>query len=345
MLHLPRQPLETVHDLRVALGGAIAVELSTIPPYLTALFSIKPGGNAVPGAIVRSVVIEEMLHLGLACNMLNAVCGRPDLPAALLRYPSPMPMGIGDKPGHEFVVSLARLSKHSIKTFMTIEEPEHAIGFRDASRRAEATGHHTIGEFYAAVGELMRSLGEGIFTGVKQRQVTGWIGVHYLHPIHHLEGALKAIELIIDQGEGTTKSPAADPEELAHFYRFEQIQRHKTLNPDPAEPRGYEWGGPAIPLDDDGVWPMIDNPPLVPLPDGSPVARASDQFDATFTALMNDLQRTFDGEPHILGSALAQMHALRLEAQRLMPMEVPGKEGTAGPRFFYLDEVPGPREG
>jgi hypothetical protein len=277
--------------------------------------------------------------------MLNAVCGRPQLPAALLRYPSPMPLGIGDEPGKEFCVSLARLSQDSIKTFMTIEEPEQPIKFRDRSRRAEAPGYHTIGEFYAAVGELAQSLGEDVFSGDGRRQVTGWIGVHHLHSIHDLEGALKAIKLIVDQGEGTTKSPAADPEELAHYYRFEQIQLHRTLNPDPSEPKGYAWGGPVIPLDDDGVWPMIDNPPLVPLPDGSPVARASDQFDATFTALMNDLQRTFDGAPHILGSTLAQMHALRLEAQRLMPMEVPGRDGTAGPRFLYVDEVPGLREG
>ena len=75
MLFLPRQPLDTVADLRTALGNAIKLELGTIPPYLTALFSIKPGANAAAGAIVRSVVIEEMLHLSLACNMLNAVGG------------------------------------------------------------------------------------------------------------------------------------------------------------------------------------------------------------------------------------------------------------------------------
>jgi hypothetical protein len=337
MLFLPRQRLETVEDLRTALGNAIALELGTIPPYLTALFSIKPGANAAAGAIVRSVVIEEMLHLSLACNMLNAVRGEPRLPAAVLRYPSPLPMGIGDEPGKQFVVPLARLSQDSIGMFMTIEEPEHPLDFPDRSLLADAvTEYHTIGEFYAAVGELMARLGEGVFTGAEERQVSGWIGIHYLHPVRHLEDALKAIELIVDQGEGTKMSPAADPEELAHFYRFEQIQRHETLNPDPSEPEGYAWGAPVVPLDDDGVWPMLDNPPLVPLPDGSPVARMSDQFDATFSALIDDLQRTFDGAPSVLGSALAQMHALRLEAQELMPMEVPGRDGTAGPRFLYV---------
>jgi hypothetical protein len=336
MLYVPRQPLETVDDLRTALGNAIAVELSTIPPYLTALFSVKPGKNAEAAAIVRSVVIEEMLHMSLACNMLNAVAGRPDIPGAVIRYPGPLPMGIGSQPGEPFVVPLARLSLQSIDTFMTIEEPETALEFPDTLQSAApVTEYHTIGEFYTAVGTLMGDLGESVFTGVEERQVTGWIGTHYLHPICHLDDALKAIELIIDQGEGTSKSPAADPEELAHYYRFEQIQRHETLNPDPSVPQGFAWGKPVIPLADDGVWPMIDNPPDVPLPEGSPVALRSDQFDATFSALIDDLQRTFDGAPQVLGSAVAQMHALRLEAQDLMPLEVPGSEGTAGPRFLY----------
>jgi Ferritin-like len=45
MLYLPRQRLDTIKDLRAALANAIALELSTIPPYLTALFSIKPGAT------------------------------------------------------------------------------------------------------------------------------------------------------------------------------------------------------------------------------------------------------------------------------------------------------------
>lgn len=184
----------------------------------------------------------------------------------------------------------------------------------------------------------MTNLGDGAFTGPKERQVSGWIGTHYLHPVFRLKDALNAITLIVDQGECTTTSPAADPDELAHYYRFEQIQRQASLNRDPTAPDGYEWGQPAIGLADNGVWPMIDNPPCVLLPEGTRVARVSDQFDATFTVLINELQRTFDGAPHLLGSALAQMHALRLEAQTLMPLNVPGNDGTAGPRFLYVDQ-------
>jgi hypothetical protein len=340
MLYLRRQPLDTIADLHTALANAIALELGTIPPYLTALFSIKPGANAAAGAIIRSVVIEEMLHLSLACNMLNAVHGCPRLPKAVLRYPSELPMGIGDEPGTPLVVPLARLSQKSIQTFMTIEEPEDPLDFPDARANiAVAADYHTIGEFYAAVGQLMSDLGDDAFTGAKERQVSGWIGTHYLHPVFRLKDALNAIALIVDQGEGTGTSPAADPDELAHYYRFEQILRRASLNSDPSAPDGYRWGEPAIGLSDNGVWPMIDNPPRVPLPKGSRVGRVADQFDATFTALIDDLQRTFDGAPHVLGSALAQMHALRLEAQALVPLNGPGTDGTAGPRFLYVGQT------
>lgn len=339
MLFLPRQPLENIEDLQEALRNAIALELGTIPPYLTALFSIKPGANAAAGAIVRSVVIEEMLHLSLACNMLNAVGETPKLPGAVLRYPSPLPMGIGDKPGpiesEPFIVPLARLSQASIKTFMTIEEPEHPLDFPEAKDAIQAE-YHTIGEFYEAVGQLMVKLGEGIFTGEASRQVTGWIDDNYLHAVMSLSDALKAIKLIVEQGEGTEQSAGDDENELAHYYRFEQLQREETLNRDPVAPAGYEWGPPTIALDEAGVWPMIENPPEVPLPKGSEVARVSDQFDGTFTRLIDELQRTFSGEPDALGSAMAQMHALRIEAARLMPMEIPGSTGTAGPRFLYV---------
>ena len=33
-------------------------------------------------AIIRSVVIEEMLHMALACNLLNAVGGQPEIDRA-----------------------------------------------------------------------------------------------------------------------------------------------------------------------------------------------------------------------------------------------------------------------
>ena len=195
---------------------------------------------------------------------------------------------------------------------------------------------HTIGEFYAAVASLLTELGPTVFTGHADRQVTGWIGPHEITRVIGPDSAQDAIRLIVDQGEGTATSPASGPESLAHYYRFEQIQKGETLTPDPAAGDGYAWGDPVIPLDEDGVWPMVDNPPLVPLPAGSDAARLSDQFDGIYTVLVDELQATFDGQPQRLGSAVAQMHALRLQAQRMLPVPLPGRETeTIGPRFHH----------
>src|SRR5580700_11430191 len=67
----------TAEGLRSALQNAIELEHSTIPPYLYALYSLKPGTNKEIAAIIRSVVLEEMLHMALVCNVLNAVGGSP----------------------------------------------------------------------------------------------------------------------------------------------------------------------------------------------------------------------------------------------------------------------------
>src|SRR2546421_835393 len=56
---------------------AVELEHATIPTYLYALYSLQPGGNLKIQSLVRSVVWEEMLHMSLACNVLNAIGGSP----------------------------------------------------------------------------------------------------------------------------------------------------------------------------------------------------------------------------------------------------------------------------
>jgi hypothetical protein len=130
MLYLERQPLDTVEDLRIALDNAMKLEFATIPPYLTALYSIKDGTNTAIAANLRLIVIQEMLHLSLAANILNAIDGRPDFPGVVPRYPGPLPMGIGSEPGKPFIVPLKKLSHETVRdVFMIIEEPEEPIVF------------------------------------------------------------------------------------------------------------------------------------------------------------------------------------------------------------------------
>src|SRR4029077_15283902 len=72
-------PLET---LREHLQTAIEIARCEIPPYLCALWSLADGPNEYVAGNVEEVAMEEMLHLTLACNLLNAIGGgaRPPPP-------------------------------------------------------------------------------------------------------------------------------------------------------------------------------------------------------------------------------------------------------------------------
>jgi hypothetical protein len=72
--------IETLESLREHLQWAIALEHATLPPYLCALYSIK-GNNEEAAEVLRSVFMEEMLHMTPAANILNAVGGEPEVDA------------------------------------------------------------------------------------------------------------------------------------------------------------------------------------------------------------------------------------------------------------------------
>ena len=99
------------------------LEHATIPPYLTALYSLHPGNNSDALHILRVVVVEEMLHLTLVANVMNAVGGTPDLtqPDFVPAYPAYLPDGEKD-----FQVDLQPFSKDAVKTFLKIERPAKA---------------------------------------------------------------------------------------------------------------------------------------------------------------------------------------------------------------------------
>src|SRR5215212_9757329 len=110
----------SLESLREHLQWAIELEHFTIPPYLCALYSLDPDRNPDAVEVVVSVLVEEMLHLTLAANLLNAVGGRPeiDTPRMLLPYPRCLPHSDGS-----FEVPLARFSPESLEVFLKIELP------------------------------------------------------------------------------------------------------------------------------------------------------------------------------------------------------------------------------
>jgi Ferritin-like len=93
-----QQPRDLYHHLQ----GATELEHATIPIYLSALLSLKKGFMPDTASILRSVFMEEMLHMSVACNLLNARKGTPVInkPGIIPTYPGSLPMNIGDLQVH-----------------------------------------------------------------------------------------------------------------------------------------------------------------------------------------------------------------------------------------------------
>jgi hypothetical protein len=192
-------PIETLEGLREHLQWAIALEHATLPPYLCALYSIREGHNEDAAEVLRSVFMEEMLHMTLAANILNAVGGEPevDSPRMLPSYPAYLPHS-----NEAFLVSLEKFSPQALATFMKIERPEEHEGL------PEDDEFETIGQFYEAIKVALKSLCEklgerALFCGDPGRQVTGeayYGGSGTIIAVDGLDSALAALGEVVEQG-------------------------------------------------------------------------------------------------------------------------------------------------
>src|SRR5688500_14666511 len=115
--------IQTIEKLHEYLYKGLQLEHATLPPYLTALYSLHPGKNSDAWHVIRVVAVEEMLHLTLVANVMNAVGGTPDLtkPNFVPNYPTRLPCG----PDY-FKVHLRPFSHEALDTFLKIEKPAQA---------------------------------------------------------------------------------------------------------------------------------------------------------------------------------------------------------------------------
>ncbi|KAB1197844.1 MULTISPECIES: ferritin-like protein [Haloferax] len=221
--------IETRTALTEHLQWAMQVELSTVPTYLYAMYSIDDNGSD-PYKLIRSVVVEEMLHTALAANLVVAVGGNPRFydESVLPSYPM-------DLPHHDppIRMNLERCSPDFIeRVCMPIEHPG-AVG-----AVPEDDNYETIGQFYLAIEEAIERLDDdgSLFDDPQvERQMLHpgyYAPVEFdetdsggLHPIEDIESARRAIETVIHQGEGLRDEHWADPShhEMTHYYKFKAI--------------------------------------------------------------------------------------------------------------------------
>ena len=305
--------------LKSSLQAAVELELATIPPYLCAMWSVKDPADPVR-QMIRDIVLEEMSHMGTACNMLTAVGGTPVLntPDVVPVYPGPLPGGVRPY----LTVALGGLTKDVVKsTFMEIELPESGpLAF------ADGRAFPTIGAFYDAILAAFQQIDPAAITG--ERQLNPGFSAAATIEIGNVGDAEKAIARIKEQGEGTAQSPVGDPrlpppaDNLAHYYQFAEIWHGRRLV---ATDGVFDFTGDPIPFPD--VFPMA----VVP-PEGYPAESAD--FDLLYKSLLDGLQAAWkNGDSGPLFAAIGDMDKMGELATKLMRQPRPDGQGTFGPDF------------
>lgn len=342
--------INDVDELQRHLHAALQLEHATIPPYLTALYSIHPGTNSEAYHIIRAVVVEEMLHLTLAANILNAIGGDPDLTydGFVPQYPAYLPDGETD-----FQVDLARFSRETIETFLKIERPATAGGenvvtvqrdrtagsLRAARVRDDSEEHfYSIGEFYQAIEQALVRFhdeqGDALFSGDPARQITPefyYSGGGDIIPVMDLDSAKAAIRLISEQGEGIGGAIFDYEDEIAHYYRFQQLilGRFYQKGDEPGNPTG----GP-VDVDWDTVFPIKTNARLADYSGDPELHSGAVAFNDYYGRFLGLLTRAFRGEPALLMEAVGGMFRIKEMIYQLMRHPIDGTEDVnAAPTF------------
>lgn len=206
-------------DLHQHLQHAIDLELWTIPLYLTALYSIKGIHLAKhqdypeAGKLIFSVVVQEMLHLELVSNIANALGYKPKFPRPIYNEAKGIPFihphkNYLPKELTGYSVKAQALNVNSLKLFCAIELPHPKKELEWVKEKS----YDSIAELYEALKIGISAHWDTYYIGDKAntKQKNSFNEYHNQNGKHHgfsqtiysLDDANKAIDAIIEQGEG-----------------------------------------------------------------------------------------------------------------------------------------------
>jgi rubrerythrin len=326
--------------LRSALQLAIAVEHSTLPFYLTAVYSLKVQNYSAYNAL-RSVAMEEMVHMAVAANILAALGGRPQIKTLSPTYPS---QGLPGGAEPDLYMGLAKLSKRQLANFMRLESPAFLL-----PEAGEDGAFPTVAALYAAISAAIHANADAVRAAIKAgggaNQVGDDIGfaavtcVAGQDPIDQFDAA---IAMVVSQGAGTATRPLhADGQsenEASHYCKFAEIFYGRQFQkPEPEVPltrateplffQGYRLPFPEVvnlmAVPNDGYAKL-----LAADPNGVAVETSLQAFDAAYSAIMAQLDDIWNGPAATswptLGQAVEVMGKLRvLGCFNIMKYQVP----------------------
>ena len=201
---------------------AVAVELYTLPFYLTALTSIKDTKNSIYKTIL-SVCIEEMLHLQLAANLCLALGTKPNFTAP--QYGTPIPFLKPDDPDtkHHSLINakLDALNDTTLGMMLDVETPSE---FEHKDHTTPIYPYETLGDLYDALLHGIKTVGLSKFpwrtknqqylVGNNRKKNEGGDkgSPKTLTPFPQIItcylDAKTVVKVISEQGEGKTMKPA-----------------------------------------------------------------------------------------------------------------------------------------
>lgn len=301
-----------------ALRVAMRIEMTVIPPYLVALWSIKAATGVQ--RLIADVAKEEMLHLGLVCNCLASLGDNPPLANSdfVPTFPAELPLFILP----DLKIQIASYSDSLIRNvFVPIEQPSDALFRWDNGFR-----FWTIGAFYGLLERMLRISPESWFSDRNQFILPDIKLTSVTDP----KLASAAMKLIRVQGEGTP-GPLFGPnqdEDVAHFFRFWEIIK-----------------GREIEVHDDGTWSFTGPEISKPRPDqvfqitqmANPSHPASIAFDATYSEMLDLLASAWEaGSSNEMRDARDRMTVLSDKALDIFKQTLNETTGEChGPRFSF----------
>lgn len=334
MIRLLWEVPRTIEDVRNLVQTAIEVEFATLPPYLYAKLSIPQDKNLAAASRIHSVILEEMIHMCLACNILNALGGSPAITPPV--YPGRLP---GDVAG-DLIIHLYPFSEDAMQQAMDIETPVNPVDppQLEAMLAESGTIPVTIGEYYARLDAELKKIPASDWTPNRNQMTDARYFQGQIFPVNNYEDAHRAIDNIVSEGEGApvAGSPLDFQHELAHFYRFQEVYKNQVLvKADNSV--GFAWGA-SLGVDWNAVYPAITDPATHDFSKDPQAAQtAQNECNLAFTKMVNELRNAFNGNSGRLGNAVQSMFDLRMAA--LYALNTPLADGTsvAGPSFRYLD--------
>jgi hypothetical protein len=276
-----------------------------------------------------------MIHMAIACNMLAAIGGRPQIATLHHGFPSQgLPGGVEP----DLRARLARLSPAQLEVFMRIEVPDFLL-----SPEHQDESYPTIGDLYDAIGlaidenadDVRQAMRETAANPDRANQVGDNIG---FTTIVYQEGTdpvplLRAgISEILEQGEGSRSrtlhtGPTSQNEE-SHYCKFAELHYGRAFQSPESdialtrETESQFFEGYPIPF------PGTVNTMAVPA-DGyaallahdanaDAARRALDTFDTRYSQMMKSLDAVWNGPAAkswpTLGEAVGLMTGLRVPA-------------------------------